>query len=91
MAGLLVEAVRDGKHRAVLAGAAQCLHDLLLGAGVEVGCDLVEKQQLWVGCHGARDGEQLRLSLGEKALGIGRVVALGQGLKRGPDACELRR
>lgn len=62
----LVEAMGDGEDGAVFGGGLKGADDLALGQGIEIGGDLVEQQQAGIQRDGARDAEQLALSLREE-------------------------
>ena len=72
--------VGDQDGGAALGDAVQSLLDVLLGLGVDARRRLVEDQDLGVGGHDAREGEQLPLAVGEVGAALGEVglVALGQ-------------
>ena len=56
----------DGEDGAVFGGGLKGADDLALGQGIEIGGDLVEQQQAGIQRDGARDAEQLALSLREE-------------------------
>ena len=87
------EAVRDDEARSALHQADHGLLNADLGAGVDVGGRLVEDQHRNIGKHGARDGQQLLLTLGNARTVIGqhRLIAVGKRFDEGMDLRRLCR
>ena len=83
----------NGKHRAVLGCLPQRVHDLPLGFRVQIGCDLVQQQDLRVGSHRPGDREKLKLPLGEQLRLTDRIQSvlqrLDQAAQSGQDNCVL--
>ena len=71
-------AVGDGDDRPVRGGPPEGQQNGVLRFGVQIGGDLVQKQQLGVCRHSPGDGQQLSLALGEDAWSAGGVQPLFQ-------------